>query len=86
QNRQAENTETLELLPIPAAWVSTRLSPFSERTKKNGRYPFPATLFDFKGTGFDRTMRWPDGHTFKYSPVGKSEKGAKESPYPAALF
>jgi hypothetical protein len=22
----------------------------------------------------------------KYSPVGKSEKGAKESPYPAALF
>ena len=86
QNRQAENTETLELLPIPAAWVSTRLSPFSERTRKNGRYPFPATLFDFKGTGFDRTMRWPDGHTFKYSPVGKSEKGAKESPYPAALF
>lgn len=58
----------------------------SERTRKNGRYPFPATLFDFKGTGFDRTMRWPDGHTFKYSPVGKSEKGAKESPYPAALF
>lgn len=22
-------------------------------------------------------MRWPDGHTFKYSPVGKSEKGRK---------
>jgi hypothetical protein len=77
QNRQAENTETLELLPIPAAWVSTRLSPFSERTKKNGRYPFPATLFDFRGADFDMTTDDTEGTYFKYLPFGEDEEGRK---------
>lgn len=56
------------------------------KDEEERKVSIPCNPFDFKGTGFDRTMRWPDGHTFKYSPVGKSEKGAKESPYPAALF
>ena len=37
----------------------------------------PATLFDFRGAGFDTTRRGPDGTYFMYFPFGMSEKGRK---------
>ena len=35
----------------------------------------PATLFDFRGAGFDTTRRGPDGTYFMYFPFGMSEEG-----------
>ncbi|HCV83430.1 MAG TPA: hypothetical protein DGC56_00050, partial [Alistipes putredinis] len=55
---------------------------FPSRDEREGAKdaPHPATLFDFRGAGFDTTRRGPDGTYFMYFPVGMSEKGRKMPP------
>lgn len=71
----------LSLAAIDIGWIALgMLAGNLGGEKRTKDAPHPATLFDFRGAGFDTTRRGPDGTYFMYFPVGMSEKGRKMPP------
>ena len=68
------------LAAIGIGWITLGMLAGNLGGEKRTKDTPPATLFDFRGAGFDTTRRGPDGTYFMYFPVGMSEKGRKMPP------
>lgn len=65
----------LSLAAIGIGWIALGMLAGNLGGEKRTKDAPPATLFDFRGAGFDTTRRGPDGTYFMYFPFGMSEEG-----------